>query len=493
MKKACISVVFAVVFFLSLVSVFSFSDFLGIHARVVDSTHITNTLACNDSDGGVFSFQKGIVTTKNFFGIPTKYIDRCQDVDGKDAVKEFYCDAGKAKWQKIVCENGCEGVACLKKTEIPLQSCTEITQEGTYYLTASLKTTQDDCIHIHHVKNVAFDCKGFSIFNDKTSIILNHVNNFSIQHCILRMNSTDINLSDYYIGNAVEIKNSHTGVFKNNEVRDQSIQVSASSFLSFINNSFDVYNQDATNYSRIEENTMPCGEICKKTSSNGPSWNIGSTYGHDNTIIHNRINGGSDGVYSTRIGPDDGIVIQDEFNDLISGNIVQNHWDCSIETLGVISSTIVENNVLSNAPYCGIGGWHYSSLLNTTFRNNVFTAYDHRDSLAPLFSFFRIHPLRENEGEHVMYFANNSFINNSIHYVFRPGSEDLIALPSSFTFFDNVEVPPAKMILQGNLFQNNDFGKLSRAPTFYPPEMVVDGKGNRCKAPLEPDYPLTCS
>lgn len=79
---------------------------------IQEGTKFENSDKCGDSDGGIFAFQKGIVTTKNFLGIPMKYADRCQDVDGKDAVREYYCENGKAKWQKIACEKGCENGAC---------------------------------------------------------------------------------------------------------------------------------------------------------------------------------------------------------------------------------------------------------------------------------------------------------------------------------------------------------------------------------------------
>lgn len=96
---------------------YSFADVSVTGNIVADSTPLTNSVSCTDSDGGVFSLEKGIVTSKNFLGIPKKYADRCTDIDGKDAVREYYCDAGKVKWQKIVCGNGCDDGACLSNSE----------------------------------------------------------------------------------------------------------------------------------------------------------------------------------------------------------------------------------------------------------------------------------------------------------------------------------------------------------------------------------------
>ncbi len=104
MKKAGVLIVFSL-FIYSLAVASAFWPF---------DTLFSNSDTCSDTDGGVFSFQKGIVTAKNFLGLHRKYADQCQDVDGKDAVREHYCKNGKAKWQKIVCENGCENGACIK-------------------------------------------------------------------------------------------------------------------------------------------------------------------------------------------------------------------------------------------------------------------------------------------------------------------------------------------------------------------------------------------
>ncbi len=90
--------------------------------QINDGTKIENTVHCLDSDDGVFSSQKGIVSTKNFLGISRKYADRCQDLDGKDAVREYYCENGRAKWQKIVCEKGCQEDQCIQSSAFKYSS-----------------------------------------------------------------------------------------------------------------------------------------------------------------------------------------------------------------------------------------------------------------------------------------------------------------------------------------------------------------------------------
>ena len=90
MKKVSI-LGFVLVFVLVVVGAgfYAFGD-KGVTGNVVDGTSFEEGDGCSDSDGGVFSFEKGeVVTIKNFLGIRRKYTDRCQDLNGKDAVKEY--------------------------------------------------------------------------------------------------------------------------------------------------------------------------------------------------------------------------------------------------------------------------------------------------------------------------------------------------------------------------------------------------------------------
>src|SRR3989338_3402948 len=120
--------------------------------RVVDGTPFEGSGSCSDSDGGVFSFEKGEVVRKGLFGSKGIYRDRCMDVDGKDAVREYYCEEGKVKWEKIACEERCENRACISREVLPqiISSCREITSGGSYLFNGDIYSSgQTPCLYIH--------------------------------------------------------------------------------------------------------------------------------------------------------------------------------------------------------------------------------------------------------------------------------------------------------------------------------------------------------
>ncbi|MBM3233055.1 hypothetical protein FJZ18_02725 [Candidatus Pacearchaeota archaeon] len=104
------------VFFLTLISVQGISE----------GTAFPDGKYCKDSDGGIFSFQRGVVDSINFLGIPKKYEDRCLDMKGKSFVREYYCDNERGKWQEMPCHSGCDLRKCMpSKVSIKLEMTKE--------------------------------------------------------------------------------------------------------------------------------------------------------------------------------------------------------------------------------------------------------------------------------------------------------------------------------------------------------------------------------
>lgn len=81
--------------------------------NVVDNTFFENSDSCSDSDGGTYTYQRGTLSATNFLGIRGTYRDTCEDKDGKDAVREYFCQNGKAHSQIMACEQGCNAGACI--------------------------------------------------------------------------------------------------------------------------------------------------------------------------------------------------------------------------------------------------------------------------------------------------------------------------------------------------------------------------------------------
>jgi hypothetical protein len=84
--------------------------------------------------------------------------------------------------------------------------------------------------------------------------------------------------------------------------------------------------------------------------------------GTNNKVIDNTIDGSWRGQKypfgGYPPGADDGIIIENDANLLIEGNVIRNIWDCGIERLGNRTDPItIRNNDITNAADCGLGGW----------------------------------------------------------------------------------------------------------------------------------------
>ncbi len=64
-----------------------------------------NSKFCNDSDGGIFTFQQGEITYNNFLGLSRTLKDYC--IHNK-LLRERYCKNGKLQSIESVCEEGCD-------------------------------------------------------------------------------------------------------------------------------------------------------------------------------------------------------------------------------------------------------------------------------------------------------------------------------------------------------------------------------------------------
>jgi hypothetical protein len=226
---------------------------------------------------------------------------------------------------------------------------------------------------------------------------------------------------------------------------------------------------------------------------------IESDRGSNNQFIGNSIDGGSDAVWSTEIGADDGIFFADENANVVKNNTIQNTFNCGLETLGVISNATIDSNTIRNTGFCGIGGWYFNSWISNIVSNNII------DSAHQMFDFLQDYGLRPANYDpagtysgHMfpadtgVYFQNNQFINNKSSDNSNIG-EMLINMSQVSAPGRNGEInpTPSQYILTNNTFKNNDFGTFFD-PAFIPSSMIVDGGGNKCLTPTGA-YPITCN
>ncbi len=113
--------------------------------NVIEGTSIKNTLACSDTDGGVFESQKGILTRKNFLGITTTYIDVCSTVPSDEqTLIERYCESDRAKSERMFCIHGCDKGICknplfIEKCFIQLKISEEVKDQSIAFLLLETK------------------------------------------------------------------------------------------------------------------------------------------------------------------------------------------------------------------------------------------------------------------------------------------------------------------------------------------------------------------
>ena len=398
-----------------------------------------------------------------------------------------------------------------KKINLPtttLSSCQEITQSGNYVLDRDIRATGNGCLHINNVDSITIDCKNHAIILDMENIQLTeqrkpllgmeNVKNFIITNCIMKI----INPSQ--VPSTIIISNSNDGVISRNTfydptiissgIDDFSILLDHTSNIKFSDNVvYSIYQQHYSNNNIIENNILsPTLKTLKQI--NDP---IDLDHGRGNIIRNNKINGKWDGsaVY-LQVGADDGIVLTDESDDLIEKNKIENNWDCGIETAGLITNTKIIGNNIKNSGVCGIGAWYYNSWKGNEVSGNIV-------DIAPvLLSLFRDRGLRPQDD--YVYFKDNIFNGNR----FINARQGLNARPeslySSWIAMNNLEtipinpditpgdrpITPNDVIVGNNIFTNNDFGVIKRAPFLIPGSMIVDGGGNICSEPTIANYPL---
>ncbi len=359
-----------------------------------------------------------------------------------------------------------------------------------------ISTNVGTCIKIENVSNVLVECAGKKIESLNTeinfseeSVKIDKSTNISLKHCILNVDHSDKPLSIHNSKN-IEIANSEISKFFTVAYK--------TSGLNFHNNVVNGYIElDNINNSILSNNTFVVATGFNNLDA--PAAVILSKFGNKNIIRNNSIDGNAKGIYTDRNGADDGVVLNDEQNSVVSNNDIKNIWDCGIETIGTIQKNTMQNNIIKNAGYCGIGGWYWSNWIGNIVSNNTF------DNVPKLFQFTRQYGLRPKgfnrdtpplPADFGIYFKDNVFTNNKIINPRIP--EEGRKLSSVFSIQWEVavnegEVMPTakKFFVSNNVFKNNDFSRELTAPIFYPQSGFVDGGNNICND-SENESPFKC-
>ena len=199
------------------------------------------------------------------------------------------------------------------------------------------------------------------------------------------------------------------------------------------------------------------------------------------TATANTINGNSQGAGN---GADDGILISNATNDVISDNKISDTYDTGIEGDNFVSHSMISGNTISDEGNYGIGAWWYSSWLdNTVKRNTVSDSYE-------IFEFDNYCGVPS--GQSTVYFEGNLFNHNTFtdpKPLFGVG-EMIVNVEQAQGCMPN----GAPMVTSGNVLTDNNFGTTEQSVALAPYSAFVDGGGNVCNLSDQPvGYPIVCN
>ncbi|MEK7608852.1 MAG: right-handed parallel beta-helix repeat-containing protein [Patescibacteria group bacterium] len=373
-----------------------------------------------------------------------------------------------------------------------ITSCNSITGSGSYTMDKDLNVVGSGCLDIQNINDVAIDCGGHSITLDQLNqpigtegqrplLGFKNVKRFSVTSCNLKV----VNPSP--MSSTVIFENSSNGTISNTTFYDPSAMSSGLDIFSVTfdhtneitfsgNTVYGVYQQHYSSGNIVENNIFSPTLKTLRQIQHVVSINDGNR----NTIRSNTIDGRWDrSDPSLQVGADLGIHLSDESYATVQENKIKNTWGCSMETKGVIQSSKILRNSLTNSGTGGICGWYYNSWKGNTISDNIV------DSSPKLFYLFRLYPLRP--GEIAVYFADNVFSGNKF---LNPTGESAAV----FSFHNSSGGEKGRSsnipyVVSNNKFSGNDFNSAMRAPLFVPSSMAVDGGVNICGAVAEGDYP----
>lgn len=387
-----------------------------------------------------------------------------------------------------------QGQALTSDAATSVSACGQITLPGTYRLTADL--VQDEfqvCVQIANTHDVKLDCNGHSIASGAVALAVSHVEGFTVENCTLLNTPT----GDGWI---LELQSSTDGRIVSNTVGDGTRALGASAQIHAVDSSHIVFKGNRTFVPFVGERESHDSFVENKASCSTVSCSASVTFidSSDVRIARNTI----DGRAATNAPPfssaaDDGVLIFDSTNVSVADNTIANVWDCGIETYGKVSSSSFVRNTITNASYCGIGGWYFMSLTNTVIADNTI------DGSASALTFFRIGGLRPRDTE--VAFADNVFrrnvfrnqygFGNAVEIPFQTGDSVLLLYYGGVINANETVPSRSQFRLANNRFAHNDFGTQTEAffgePVYS--GAVVDGHGNRCRPDPAADYPLDCS
>jgi hypothetical protein len=425
------------------------------------------------------SYQVGVLGSKYYY-----YSDGAPNTRNPDFTINNGCWSSTTT-QSQPCVNNSGGImygGADIEYSINVGSCSNITAPGSYLVTGNLTAAgSSNCVSINNASNVSLDCQNHSLSGGTNANALAIVNSSGVtaKNCVLDLPSGRIPLQIQSSSNS-----SVSGSTMGSQTPDSTTvaSVNDSSSINLVSNV--VAGSISVNFSTmtsVRQNNVTCRAYAfTGITLQGGSHNTAS----GNTIIGSALC--DDGIV---LGNLSGMASEDYDN--IIDNHISGNWDAGIETLGLIRNTHFDNNIMTNNPYLGIGGWFGMGFDNSTFVGNTIDS----SSLA-----FDFNPSSHFGAYTAFYFRNNVFAYNTVTNPTSSGG-DIVMGPS----VSSSEVNNAPIYEGNNVFTGNSWGATYCPPNFvdYNSTLatnVTDGGNNvcftgnlaTCNSPITGTEPITC-
>jgi parallel beta-helix repeat protein len=359
-----------------------------------------------------------------------------------------------------------------------ISGCQEITVPGLYMLTADIDTGGAACMNIHATHSVTLDCSGYRITasNGIVPVMVQNATAVTVTNC---------SLSNQYISPrgtvtpyGLDIENSTDVAVTYNTIAGININGVSRGYVSD-NQIVGYYEQYNSHGMTISQNSI--AGVADEQGAAGIALNSG----YSNQVLNNTMDGKWNRLPVTSLldvnGWDDGIVLDNEAGDVISGNNIQNVWDAGIEGAYSLMNTVISGNTIQHIYGCAIGAWWYIDWVGNQVLNNQ------ADDVAQLLTIFYADNTTPAPPSPTVHFENNLFVGNvveqlsPINPVVGPRSEITIA-PVPYIHYLQVQV-------DNNVLKDNNFGQ--NAPELIPATGFIDGGGNVCQTATD-GSPITC-
>jgi hypothetical protein len=300
---------------------------------------------------------------------------------------------------------------------------------------------------------------------DAIGIVIEAAQNVMLLNC-----EVTVATQHYY---AISVDNTKQAQFNGNRITSNS----------------DAYIQNKSSFVTVTNNII---NIVTSTYSVGTG--IYMANGSHNTISRNQIDGGYDGNRATQgqEGADDGIVLAYEDGDAVQGNAISNTWDAGIETVAILTNSLIATNTMTNIGDAAIAAYHGTNWVGNTVLDNQISGSPY---LVLIF-------YSDNAAAYTsppvtaINFENNTFKGNVFQSpILCPPGGNCRPAASLVIDFSGVNEGPASLplpfVANDNLIADDTLPTSIAGFYLLPASAFIDGGGNVCN-PENPGNVVAC-